>query len=415
MKLRTRHVLILFSGLLLGAVVFEGGPSTVIFPRQVVPIRFDHNYHTRESNEELGVKGEGLSCEFCHENVGEQAEAGATDIPGHETCENCHGDWIGDQENPAPVEGCLKCHSDFDPTGTSTIAQPMVIPPPNVIFGHDDHVKAEIACTVCHSQVPQKTLATRDDYPTMDRCVKCHQIRGVSTDCKTCHFAGESGRLVTSFPQGQLKPVRYHSFAAHTGDFLRDHSVAAQQNTAYCKNCHATSYCLDCHDGVNRDRRYHPGDWIAVHGTRSRIDDFRCQSCHRLQSYCLDCHVKSGVASIVSTKDPFTVERGTIRRDRMTGVPNGPHPMAADGWLTPNNKNFHGFHAQRAIRSCASCHQEQYCVRCHGSGFPSNGPSFGGNPHGSKEKIEALRSSAARSNNARACLKCHSPFDTRWR
>jgi hypothetical protein len=392
-----------------GAVIFEGGPSPVIFPRQNIPVRFDHAYHTRKSDDERGIKGEGLSCEFCHENVSDQADAIGRDIPGHETCESCHGDWIGDQEKPAPMSECARCHSDLDPTGTSTRAQKLQIPAPNVKFAHADHVtKASLDCTECHSQVPSKTLATRDDYPTMDRCIACHQSRGVSTACKTCHVTGATGRVVTEYAAGKLMPVRYHGFAAHTGDFLRDHAEPAQRQPDFCRQCHSQDDCLQCHDGFARNVRYHAGDWIAVHGLRSRGDDYRCQSCHRLQSFCLDCHVRTGVATAAA-----------LPKDRGGEIPTArfalrvPHPRTADGWLNPASRNFHGFHAQRNIRACASCHQEQYCLTCHASGFGTGQSSIGGNPHGPNP--ERLRGSAARQNNARACLKCHSPYDARWR
>ena len=167
-------------------------------------------------------------------------------------------------------------------------------------------------------------------------------------------------------------------------------------------------------DGVNRDTRYHPGDFIAIHGTKARIDDVRCSSCHRSQTFCMDCHVKSGVSTLVDVNDPRVITRKFVR-DRTTEERLGPHPMADKGWLTPSSKNFHGFHAQRNMNSCASCHQEQYCVRCHGSRFGGRGTLglSGGNPHGPNP--ERLKGSAARGNAARACLKCHSPFDSSWR
>jgi hypothetical protein len=151
-----------------------------------------------------------------------------------------------------------------------------------------------------------------------------------------------------------------------------------------------------------------------VHANKSRIDDVRCTSCHRQQSFCMDCHVRSGVASIVAVNDPRTFTRRTVRV-ASNGLPTGPHPMAADGWLSPGSRNFHGFHAVRSMNACASCHQEQYCVRCHGSTFGGrvNVERKGGSPHGPNP--ERLKGSAARGNAARACLKCHSPFDPAWR
>jgi hypothetical protein len=405
---------------LTGAVVFEGGPNAVIYPKQRIPLDFDHEYHVRAPDEAKNLKGEALSCTFCHENVSDQADPGATDIPGHAVCESCHADWIGTDAAPAPTKECARCHKDLRPTAagaavrTSTRAAKMSIPVPNIKFGHAEHVAADLECVACHGNVPKKALATRDDFPTMDRCIECHQEKGISTECKSCHLTGATGRLVTDFPSGELMPLRYHGSAVHTGDFVRAHAAPAQRDPNYCKQCHGTEDCMECHDSVGRDTRYHPGDWLAVHSIKSRIDDVRCTSCHRQQTFCLDCHVRSGVATIVAVNSPATITRQTVRKDT-TGAATGPHPMAADGWLSPASKNFHGFHANRAMNACASCHQEQYCVRCHGSAFggrPNLGQK-GGNPHGPNP--ERLKGSAARNNNARACLKCHSPYDASWR
>ncbi len=217
---------------------------------------------------------------------------------------------------------------------------------------------------------------------------------------------------------------------------MRDHAVPAERDKAYCANCHAESYCLACHDGSARDVRYHPGDWISMHGIRSRIDDYRCQSCHTVRAFCLDCHVRSGVATVGSPQNPYD-GHNTIRlainkrtscvRDatnpNSSCVPVGPHPMAEDGWLNVQSRNFHGFFAQRNIKSCVSCHQEQFCITCHASsklGGTTTAPTspfgrmmFGGNPHGPNP--ERLRGSTASQHNARMCLKCHSPADPTWR
>ncbi len=413
MKFRTRHLmgLGLFGILVTGALVFEGGPDAVIFPKQDIPVFFTHSYHTRKPDKARGIEGEGLACDFCHENVSDSKTSADRDIPGHDGCDSCHETWIGDGVQATETTECGQCHRDLK-AGTSTQAQPLRIPPPNIKFPHELHLSRGVECSDCHRHVSQKTVATRDDYPTMDRCVDCHLKSGAKVECKTCHLTGPSGRLVTDFAEGSLMPRRFHGFAIHDADFLRDHAVPAKRDSAYCQKCHSTTECLDCHDGIGRDVRYHPDDWMSTHFIRARRDDMRCQSCHRLQTFCLDCHVRSGVATVGTLSN--TSARRTIRRAGGSGPVNGPHPMASDGWLDPQSRNFHGFHAQRNIRACASCHQEQYCLGCHTSAFGTGSPaSFGGNPHGPNP--QRLRGSAAAKRNVRACLKCHDPQDPAWR
>lgn len=389
----------------LGASVWEGDPHPAIFPEQRIPIFFSHDYHTQKPVDG-GRTGEGLECTFCHESVSDSKQSSDRDIPGHGACDSCHAEWIGDANAPAPITECVRCHKDLAAVGTSTGASGIDIPTPNIKFGHADHLAAGIACVDCHSRVPSKTLATRDDYPTMDRCIACHKEKGVSTECRTCHLTLPSGRLQTEYAGGlKLMPTRLHSFAIHDADFLRDHSVPAKREKAFCKNCHGEDDCMRCHDGVARDVRYHPGDWISTHPVRAKKDDYRCQSCHRLQTFCFECHVRSGVATVSTLS---AIERPTLRRDPQTQLANGPHPMRANGWIDPRSRNFHGFFAQRNIRTCVSCHQEQDCIACHSSAFGE-----GGNPHGPHP--ERLKGSALRKHNARMCLKCHNPTDPSWR
>jgi hypothetical protein len=409
-------VSVLATSALCGAVVFEGGPDPVIFPKQDIPIYFNHDYHVRTPDEKTGVSGEGLDCDFCHENVSDSEKSSDRDIPGHDSCDGCHEEWIGEEEAPAPIKECARCHLDLAhaaaqsaTTADKITVKKIDIPRPNIIFPHAAHTKAEVQCIECHDRVPKKTVATRDDFPTMDRCVECHSKEGASVECTTCHYADSSGRIVTRFRDGELKPNRLHSYAIHDANFLDDHAVAAQRNKSYCDNCHKEDYCLSCHDGTTRDVRYHPGDWVSMHYIAGKKDDTRCQSCHRLQSFCLDCHVRSGIATIQDVSRSMT--RRTVRVNKDTKVATGPHPMGYDWVERKKSRNFHGFHAQRNIRACASCHQEQYCLQCHSSKMRPGG--VGRNPHGPNP--QRLKGSVASKRNARMCLKCHLPSDDAWR
>jgi hypothetical protein len=57
----------------------------------------------------------------------------------------------------------------------------------------------------------------------------------------------------------------------------------------------------------------------------------------------------------------------------------------------------HGQAARQSLESCAGCHAQKDCVRCH-----SDFGAFGVNPH--REGFDAER---AASRNARVCLECH--------
>jgi hypothetical protein len=67
----------------------------------------------------------------------------------------------------------------------------------------------------------------------------------------------------------------------------------------------------------------------------------------------------------------------------------------------------HGFHAQRNIRQCASCHTENTCLTCHSTATGLS-PGANINPHpprfGRSFKCKQLRAT-----NSRMCAKCHIP------
>ena len=89
----------------------------------------------------------------------------------------------------------------------------------------------------------------------------------------------------------------------------------------YCDQCHSTNDCLKCHDGIARNLRYHPGDWISVHPLRARKDDFRCQSCHRVQTFCIDCHIRTGIAAIGSISITDFTQPGALDRRAFASTP----------------------------------------------------------------------------------------------
>lgn len=375
---------------------FELGPSEVLYPPRASTLRFDHALHRAESKAPL-------DCRSCHA----MSEPAPERTDPHESCRGCHPGWIDTDTQ------CLKCHDEL--TKGATVAR---APPPRqtfVRFEHSVHLRGEDDCRTCHGQVEARGRASRLDFPTMDRCLDCHIRRRAPTTCGTCHFVQRDGTLVQSFPTGTLVPLRFPLEVIHDANFLADHALPARRERAVCAVCHTQPQCLKCHDGIGRNAAYHPDPWMSQHALRARQNQNRCQSCHVVQQFCLRCHQQSGVATFGMLAQPF--ERRTIRRVNPTqpdSLATGPHPMAMQGWLDPRSRNFHGFHAQRNLRTCAACHQEQFCIVCHGSGFGGrNGSNPAANPHGPNPG--RLRSLPAARQNARACLKCHSPADPRWR
>jgi hypothetical protein len=134
----------------------------------VQPIAFSHRLHAGEN---------GIPCLYCHRFAPTSTVAG---IPAVADCRACHmfispsspeirklmGYW--ERREPIPwvrVYGV----SDF------------------VYFPHMMHIRARLACTVCHGEVAAMDRITRSVSLKMGWCLECHRQHRASIDCWTCH------------------------------------------------------------------------------------------------------------------------------------------------------------------------------------------------------------------------------------
>lgn len=134
------------------------------------PILFNHILHKEVAK---------LNCFFCHQYVSDHRVAG---IPNIELCRACHSsDAISKRPEALKVVEYVKA-------GKKIPWQRMYELPKFVVFPHWIHIENKIDCSTCHgitgvSDRPAKMV----DRDYMEWCVDCHQKRGASTDCYTCH------------------------------------------------------------------------------------------------------------------------------------------------------------------------------------------------------------------------------------
>jgi cytochrome c7-like protein len=375
-----------------GAPNPDTGPSKVIYPTQHVTIRFDHAKHL---GREIGA-----TCKTCHPGATTSRRTSDRLTPSGEVCDRCH---FTDHSNRALVKSadaamgqCAMCHQGYRPEDGNRVA-PLELPRANLVFDHKSHADRNIACPQCHGAVREIELATRDQLPRMSGCLRCHQapdsasLGDAKSACETCHLRGPTGtaRIQTMFPSGTLRPPRWLHNAEHTPDFIERHKSVAADDSAFCANCHKEDFCTDCHDGRTRPRDIHPNDYLNMHAIEARMNTERCTSCHQQQSFCLDCHLRVGVAE---SSPPNAKDSGRF------------HP-AKSIWSDPPRKpGSHGFEAERNLNACVSCHTERDCVACHGAlgiggGFDPHTSGFVG------------RCATQFNRNPRPCFVCHEPGD----
>ncbi len=135
------------------------------------PIAFNHRLH---------VEDVGLECTDCHlyAQTGERAT-----IPNIQTCAGCHAEAAGDTAAEAQVVEHVESE-------TAIPWRKVYWVPDDVFFSHRRHTAlGGLECEVCHGSIRDRDAPiTRQAVSIdMDRCMECHQERGVTNDCISCH------------------------------------------------------------------------------------------------------------------------------------------------------------------------------------------------------------------------------------
>lgn len=301
--------------------------------------KFSHSKHA-----ELGV-----DCAACHDKISESTNSTEKVLPGHEQCQSCHQEKVD--------EDCAFCHTNGDDP------QPLPTPVFDINFNHKMHIEEQkVECETCHKNMDKTDFAMAANLPDMATCSTCHNNVRTNNECETCH------KNVAN-----LRPVS-HSLAS----FKKEHGQMTRLRTmdAQCQSCHSTNFCEQCHDGDNltklnpkesiglisprtagnngalalKGQMVHDINFRFTHGIEARGKAMDCQTCHRDQQFCSDCH-QNGSAAL-----------------------GGAKPISHDqpGFTTLGVGSGGGVHAtlaKRDIASCASCHDAEgddpTCTTCH--------------------------------------------------
>ncbi len=375
--------------------------SDVVFPQQQLPMRFSHVAHIRDA---------GAECTDCHEKALESRSSLDNLIPTEEPCRMCHAidravvdKAVAQGEAPAR---CDACHVGFD---ASNKAVPRVaIPSPNLKFNHKAHADKKIACATCHGDLAAENvaLATRAQLPKMGLCLECHDGNRAPSACTTCHLAEAGGFVKTTYDSGMLAPSGALRGDDHDITFRTSHRFAAQNDEGYCESCHRKEFCLDCHNGVVKPMDFHGNDYLTLHTIDARRNNPDCSACHRVATFCVGCHSRSGVVP-----DDKGGDFGS-RDPELASFTRRFHP---EGWVTFNpalefsrGEDHHSFEAQRNIKQCAACHREDFCTGCHSADLDTTNTMSRApvNPH-PNNWVNSGRCEALAKRAGRMCLRCH--------
>lgn len=222
------------------------------------------------------------------------------------------------------------------------------------------------------SHVDERWLDLHQEDAAVGECSTCH----TSNDCRTCHISAVPD-LVAALPSRERAVAPGVMLESRSPDthaslfFIQTHSMLAASDPSTCQTCHVDRFCVDCHD-AEVGGGYHPPNFMVRHAGDAYGRDSECASCHESRVFCRACHTDVGLAG--------------LRREAA-----GYHD-ASPLWLLQ-----HGQAARQNLESCASCHRQVDCTRCHGVLG-----AFKVSPH--SPSFDAERAWA---QSPRTCLACH--------
>ena len=306
------------------------------------------------------------------------------------TCALCHS-----------RESCQRCHVDGATSpvivalgSDARIARLMrgraaVYPTPadhrdrKFVLEHASVAQRETArCAICHARASCETCHTgrggRDVITKLadNRTATAPGVQllqavtlDVAAPAQTTGFLSRIYAIANAVARSEDTTRRVRVHPLH---FLRMHYAVAASGELQCSGCHTQRFCTDCHGGERVSRRYHPTNFLYTHAPQAYGRETDCTSCHSTEAFCRSCHRQLGLAA-------KTNARSTVFHNAQ--------PL----WLLQ-----HGRAARQDLNSCASCHQQTYCMQCHsdlGARINPHGPGF-----------DAAR---MQSKNPGLCLMCH--------
>lgn len=132
------------------------------------PLPFSHSRHAGELR---------IDCLYCHR----AAEVSpATGVPSMQLCMSCHMNLAQENDRTRQLLAYWKDRAPIPWVRMHRLSDV-------VYFTHEMHLNSGLQCVNCHGNVDQMPYTPRAASYEMGWCLSCHQQRGASRDCWTCH------------------------------------------------------------------------------------------------------------------------------------------------------------------------------------------------------------------------------------
>lgn len=277
--------------------------------------------------------------------------------------------------DPIKDESCKQCHN---------MSTRKVSPSGDLIVPHDKHEQLGVSCVKCHTgvahgNIAKKRATLRTDYskwdlsmgksfmqdeknvrPDMETCMKCHQVRKATVECKSCHTTS-------------MYPDTHKTDAFKNGN----HGKLAAKDIAYCDSCHKYM-SKEQVESTKESKAYEK--FLGKNTGKTQITT--AASYAKTNTFCKDCHSKQPASH---KEDLFLMNHGlmadqdknrcfTCHDNRVMG--DSPVTKIACGnchqnmhkreWRTGHPVDLPA--RPQVTQFCYTCHTESICSRCHSTG-----------------------------------------------
>lgn len=132
------------------------------------PLPFSHSRHAGELR---------IDCLYCHRAAEVSPAAG---VPSMQLCMSCHMNLAQENDGTRKLLAYWKDRAPIPWVRMHRLSD-------LVYFTHEMHLNSGLQCVNCHGNVDQMPYTPRAASYEMGWCLSCHQQRGASRDCWTCH------------------------------------------------------------------------------------------------------------------------------------------------------------------------------------------------------------------------------------
>ncbi len=218
----------------------------------------------------------------------------------------------------------------------------------------------KVVCSACH-KAQVRALASGPHSEAS--CYGCHLESGawsIPGQKASEWFRMYPAAVLSRKPSGPVLETSRHACLSCHEDVMDGDVTQSKGLRILHEQCAKSGTCDTCHSATAHAS--------SIRRPREALME-DCTSCHRAEQASTDC---------------VTCHTGKAEADRLTAGP----------WQVTHGPNWKKMHGLGRLDSCQTCHDSQYCVRCHQVPMP-HGQEFG-STHG-----EYAKKSKA------ACLACH--------